>query len=166
MEIQCPNCNKIFNLDKKLIPEKGRLLQCGSCDNKWFFKPEVKNIEKVISNENYDNDIINNYDEKEKKFEKIETEENNNILSPNKNIELDEEVKSVNIEKHDKITNIRKINYIKLLIVTLISFVALILVLDTFKDALTPLFPDIKFLLNNLYETLKDLFLFFNDLVR
>ena len=166
MEIQCPNCNKIFNLDKKLIPENGRLLQCGSCDNKWFFKPKVKDIKKVISNENYENDIINTYDEKEEKFERVKNEEDNNTLSPNKNIELNEQVKSVIIDKHDKIINIVKINYIKLLIVALISFVALILVLDTFKDALTALFPNIKFLLNNLYETLKDLFLFFNDLVK
>ena len=38
MEIQCPKCNRSFKIDKSLIPEKGRLLQCGTCNHKWFFK--------------------------------------------------------------------------------------------------------------------------------
>ena len=38
MEIQCPKCNRSFKIDKSLIPEKGRLLQCGTCSHKWFFK--------------------------------------------------------------------------------------------------------------------------------
>ena len=38
MIINCPNCDKKFEIDKKLIPSNGRLLQCGSCNNKWFFK--------------------------------------------------------------------------------------------------------------------------------
>ena len=41
MIISCNNCNKKFNLDSNLIPENGRLLQCASCDHKWFFKKEV-----------------------------------------------------------------------------------------------------------------------------
>ena len=45
------------------------------------------------------------------------------------------------------------------------SILALILILDTFKDILIKIFPNIKILLNNLYETLKDISLFFYDLV-
>jgi len=164
MEIQCHNCNKMFNLDKKLIPDNGRLLQCGSCNYKWFFKLDIKKIKNVIPQQNFNNDIINN-NEKEEKFDEIKIHENNNILSPNKNIHINENIKSVTIDENDKIPNIKKVNYIKLLTVALISIVALLLILDTFKDAITPLFPNIKFLLNNLYETLKDLILFFNDLI-
>ena len=58
-----------------------------------------------------------------------------------------------------------KINYIKFFFVVIISTVALILILDTFKDILIKIFPNIKILLNNLYETLKDISLFFYDLV-
>ena len=47
MIIDCNNCNKKFNVDSSLIPDKGRLLQCTSCDHKWFFKKEV--LEKKIS---------------------------------------------------------------------------------------------------------------------
>ena len=47
MIITCNNCNKKFDIDSTLIPDKGRLLQCASCDHKWFFKKEV--LEKKIS---------------------------------------------------------------------------------------------------------------------
>ena len=55
MEIQCPNCNRSFKIDKSLIPEKGRLLQCGTCGHKWFFKNiihETKTKTVNISEEN------------------------------------------------------------------------------------------------------------------
>ena len=61
--------------------------------------------------------------------------------------------------------NVNKINYIKFFLVIIISIVALILILDTFKDILIKIFPNIKILLNNLYETLKDISLFFYDLI-
>ena len=38
MIIECPNCNKKFNLDEKLIPENGRILKCGNCDHVWHYK--------------------------------------------------------------------------------------------------------------------------------
>ena len=46
MIINCDNCNKNFDIDSSLIPEKGRLLQCNACDHKWFFKREI--IEKSV----------------------------------------------------------------------------------------------------------------------
>ena len=41
MIISCNNCNKEFNIDSSVIPEKGRLLQCSSCNYKWFFRKKV-----------------------------------------------------------------------------------------------------------------------------
>ena len=38
MIITCPNCNKQFKIDNSLIPDEGRDLQCGSCNNVWFYK--------------------------------------------------------------------------------------------------------------------------------
>ena len=47
MIIVCPCCEKKFEVDGNLIPEKGRTLQCGFCDQKWFFKKSDK--EKIIT---------------------------------------------------------------------------------------------------------------------
>ena len=41
MIISCINCNKKFDINSNLIPLKGRLLECSSCNHQWFFKKEV-----------------------------------------------------------------------------------------------------------------------------
>ena len=51
MIIVCPSCGKNFNVDEKLIPDKGRLLKCGSCNQTWFFNKN-ENVEiKLSTNE-------------------------------------------------------------------------------------------------------------------
>ena len=53
MIIPCQNCNKKFDIDRNLIPKKGRLLQCNSCNHKWFFKEEIEiRIDIPSTNEN------------------------------------------------------------------------------------------------------------------
>ena len=47
MIIACPKCKKKFDIEDSLIPEKGRLLQCSSCDNKWFFKKTIEVRKKL-----------------------------------------------------------------------------------------------------------------------
>ena len=46
-----------------------------------------------------------------------------------------------------------------------ISFVALVIILDTFKSPISIKFPGINIMLNNLYESVKDIFLFIKDLI-
>ena len=48
MIIICPCGEKKFQIEDKLIPTEGRLLQCGSCNKEWFFKKEK--IEPTKSN--------------------------------------------------------------------------------------------------------------------
>jgi predicted Zn finger-like uncharacterized protein len=52
MIISCIKCNKKFDIDDRLIPEKGRLLECSSCNHKWFFKNVNSNniVKKELSN--------------------------------------------------------------------------------------------------------------------
>ena len=49
--------------------------------------------------------------------------------------------------------------------VAIITFIGLIILLDTFKKPLVKIFPELEILLFNLYETLKDIELFIKDLV-
>ncbi len=73
MIIECQNCNKKFDLEDKLIPLKGRLVQCGFCHSQWHQLPnnttsslEEKVIDKVdISKEEAKEQSIN----KKKKLE-------------------------------------------------------------------------------------------------
>ena len=148
MIITCPSCEKKFEIDQKLIPREGRLLQCGSCSHEWFFKLDIveeKNEEKIKT--------------KAKTDLEISKEDKNLSLNTESDIETDETIKK---EKKDKV----KINYLNILLVIIITFVALILVLDTFKNQLTSIFPNISFFLDNLYQSLEDIKLFVLDLIK
>ena len=151
MEIQCPKCNRSFKIDMSLIPEKGRLLQCGTCSHKWFFKNIIHENKTKTVNINEENILK-------------KPEITKKIHNPKININ-EEGYNKIEIKGDIRKKKVDKINYIKFFFVVIISTVALILILDTFKDILIKIFPNIKILLNNLYETLKDISLFFNDLL-
>ena len=148
MIIDCPVCNKKFDIDQDLIPTDGRLLQCGGCDHKWFFKLNI-NEKKP---------------EKEIKI-KPKKDFNINVESTDKNLK-----KEINVETEKIIPKKKKekksINYLNIILVIIISTTAFILVLDTFKNQLTSVFPNIKFLLNNLYQSIEDIKLFILDLIK
>jgi len=161
MIIECTNCNKKFEVDPELIPEKGRSIQCGSCDHKWFYKKDTQETILEINNEaavdeikqeiKITKDVIN-----EKADEKKATEE---IVKERI------ETKQNNEEKPLKKSNILN-KIISYLVVAIISFVALIIVLDTFKTPLNNIFPNLELLLFNLYETFEDIGLFLKDLIK
>ena len=142
MIIACPKCKKKFDIEDSLIPEKGRLLQCSSCDNKWFFKKTI---------------------EVKKKIERISTKtKTNKIPKETEDIIIEAEKNNTRVE------TIKKINLpiLNLLLVILISFTALIIFLDTFKIQINNFVPGFEFLLENFYETLKDFYLFTIDLIK
>ena len=169
MIITCNNCNKKFNIDSNLISDKGRLLQCASCDHKWFFKKEV--LENTVSpiDEETGIDNINIFDQNNSSINEEESVSN----APKNEVEVDleEETKEkieVNINESTQVnTKPKKQKNFKILnifVVAIISFVAFIIIVDTFKYPIGKIFPNVEFLLYNLYETIKDISLFIRDL--
>ena len=79
------------------------------------------------------------------------------------NIIEDEKENTNNVENKIKESNL---NYFKIILVAIISFVAFIIILDTFKNPLTSIFPNIKIILDNLYQSLHDIKLFMLDLFK
>ena len=148
MQINCPNCNKKFEINDDLIPSSGRLLQCGSCSNKWFYKR--------IDNNEYNEQIL------------PEAQENDlDISIPiKKRIKIKTEDKKITTEENVKKKGLKLINFFKLFLVLIITFISLIILIDTFKTQIFKTFPSINFVLENLYETLKDINLFFKDLIK
>ena len=181
MIITCNNCNKKFNVDSNLIPDKGRLLECASCNHKWFFKKEVlKNtvspIVEDIDNDNVNvfdqnnptnNDEINPSDLSKDKVEIDTVEELNEKIEiykkeeTKKNIEvnINEDIPVISKPKKPK-----KFKILNFFIVAIISFVAFIILVDTFKYPIGKIVPNIEFILYNLYESIKDISLFITDL--
>ena len=66
--------------------------------------------------------------------------------------------------KYEKKSSFTLGKFLRYILVFIISFVALIILLDTFKSPLEIIFPNLELVLYNLYETLKDIILFIKDL--
>ena len=162
MIIECTNCNKKFRVDDDLIPEDGREIICGSCNYAWHFKPE-KTSEKslVLDNEMIDlqkKTVQNNTDFQED-FSNTKSEKN----TKNDQIKLTNKTK-VDLKIDTKNTYSKTSNFFSYSIVVIISFIALIILVDTIKSPLINIFPGLEIVLFNLFETLKDLRLFIIDL--
>ena len=145
MIIVCPCGKKKFEIDQSLIPKEGRLLQCGSCNEKWFFNEEKKEVSET----------------------KID-DENKKVTSSN-STDVNLEANQISLE--DNIDNVIKVKnnfsfsiFLSYILVSIISFIALIILIDTFKSPLYRIFPNLELILFNLFETLKDIKLFIKDL--
>ena len=147
MIIVCPCCEKSFHLDESLIPDKGRLLKCGSCDQTWFFNKNISEQTKPLIDKSI----------KQKKI----LYEDENIDKAETNVPIKSGSELVEYTSKYDFTFGKFLSYI---IVSIITFVAIIIVLDTFKDPLGNIFPNLELILYNLFETLRDLILFAKDL--
>ena len=170
MIITCNNCNKNFDIDSILIPDKGRLLQCASCDHKWFFKKEV--LEKKISpiNEDTSIDNVNIFDQNNSSINDEESVSD----APNDEVEVDLEEENkekieINIDEtpqeNTKPKKQKNFKILNIFVVIIISFVAFIIIVDTFKYPIGKIVPNVEFILYNLYESIKDISLFIRDLI-
>jgi predicted Zn finger-like uncharacterized protein len=170
MIIICKNCSKKFDLDSNLIPEKGRLLQCASCDHKWFFKKEA--LENTVSpnDEDISIDSVNIFD---KNNSSINDEESVSDITKNEiEVDLEEEIKEKNEINVNKIIQVKtkpkkqkNFKILNICIVVIISFIAFIIIVDTFKYPIGKIVPNFEFILYNLYESIKDISLFIRDLI-
>ena len=137
MIISCPACKKNFEIDANLMPSEGRNLQCGSCLNVWFYKPEKNILELKIK----DNTTDLNKDDNENRKDKA-------------------------LVKYEKKTKLNFFNFVGYFFVLIISFVALLIILDTFQPLLLTIFPNLELILFNFNEILLDIFLFIKDLIK
>jgi len=157
MIIQCTNCNKKFEVDPELIPEKGRTIQCGSCDHNWFYKKDISQPSSEIHEEI---PVV-----EETQEINISNQDIGEINIPDEKLENKTDTKQIDDKINSKKSNVFN-KIISYLIVAIISFVALIIVLDTFKTPLNNIFPNLEQILFNLYETFEDISLFFKDLIK
>ena len=152
-------------IDNSMIPDEGRDLQCGSCNHLWFYKIEEKNNEILeLKQEIISESIETKVEDKEEQIE--EKKQPEEII---KN-EINNRKKEKNLEKQKNKTTFKKTEvkgnkFFSYLIVFIISFVALIILLDTLKTPLINVFPGIEIILFNLFETLQDIKLFIIDLI-
>ena len=158
MIINCIKCTKKFEVNASLIPNNGRTIQCGSCNHIWFYKPKIEQskneIKTEVSSSNSNNNVVENKEDDHANEKLLKTDETKNT-EPSSN-ELINEIKK---------TTFSVSKFLSYFLVFLITFIALIIVLDTFKSPLSSIIPGLEIFLYNFFETLKDLYLLIKNLL-
>ena len=164
MIIECPTCSKKFNIDEKLIPDEGRLLKCGNCEHTWFFKKEEKI--KLDTETTKINQIEENKSEINIEPVDVPIKQTKKIRKKNSKKSSTKESTSKELVSIDKSSISRENNIIKKIFLIIISIIAFILLIDTFKNQISVIFPGIVQMSDSLYQVINDLKLFIKDLVR
>jgi predicted Zn finger-like uncharacterized protein len=184
MIISCSNCNKKFDIDEGLIPNKGRLLQCNNCNHKWFFQKKIIKENASNATANKPSEELGYLNKDLKPFNKeiqttkaespmdmalLDSQPKDSVPINESSIEDKTDKKKGKIDDNNlkiiKFNEKKNYNILSLTIVFIISFIALIIFLDTFQKPIKNIIPNIEFILYSLYNTLHDIILFFSDLI-
>ena len=104
MIIKCPHCNSNYEIEKKLLPQKGRKVKCFTCSNYWIQHVDGKvvklNLEDSFSTElNRRENLVKNSLNKSKIISK-KTDEKDSILTAQQEKELLSSLAISEIEKN------------------------------------------------------------------
>jgi small-conductance mechanosensitive channel len=134
------------------------VIMCG------FINPILNNLKNEIktevSNPNSNDNIVENKEDDHANEKLSKTDETNNL----ENVANTEPSSNKLINKNKK-TTFSVSKFLSYFLVFLITFIALIIVLDTFKTPLSSIIPGLEIFLYNFFETLKDLYLFLKNLL-
>ena len=165
MIISCNSCEKKFVIPDQAITLDGRVVQCGSCGNKWRQFP--KNEEKISS-------------VKIKKNKKITKISETKILKPKKKIS--KKKREINLyspeylakkhginlnETNDKPVKKNKTSFgfYSSLFIFLVFTIAFSRILYFFQDFIITKLPFTEFYLRYFFESIKNLFEIWKDLI-
>ena len=154
MIIVCPSCSKNFNVRDDQIPDKGRLLQCSNCKHEWFYTKNTISADNNIdefSNDDLTQESFGIINEDDDKHDEVILEDKKDVSEKPKNIQKQK---------------VKQVNFFKLLLVFIISFVAFILIVDTFMVQISEYAPFTEKYLDNLYQSIIDISLFFQNLIK
>ena len=176
MIITCPCNKKKFKIDANLIPSTGRELKCGSCGHVWFYNNESKDeiLNKI--------EINNKLETQNKKFEDkslnlspelkdvlIKNEDNAILKKVKTSVELVENSnnfpKNINKKKRNKKKE-KPISFINKIISSLITLIAIIVLIDTFRNEIINFLPGLNPAFNSFYAIIADINSFIKDLIR
>ena len=185
MIIECKNCLKKFTVRDSDIPINGRTVQCSNCSTQWLQMPithstatddfDVEDVERESSS-----DEFKASDGKKYKFlgsqwaQVLPTGKTGRLakkkISNELNILTGKKKKSKGkiIIKSDQSTNQYQeteggMGIFSFLIVLIFLATAIILFLDTFKNQLTPFFPDLENYLVYIFESINNIYVIIKD---
>ena len=166
MIISCNSCEKKFVVPDKAITLEGRVVQCGSCGNKWRQFPLKKEIGEKIKKTNTEKTVKNPQINKKKLIRKKKKREidlySPEYLAKKHGITLGANTNSLKSKSSsNKEISFGFYAYLIIIIVFLIFFLKL---LYFFQDKFIALFPFTEIYLNTLFEIITNFFHFWRDL--
>ena len=144
----------------KNIHEPKKLVQ----ENEWYKDNYYAWESSTHSNWRFVNKLTNEVRTTEKGTITSNIQKNKKSKKINKIYNDENKFSEDNIQKDLK--NKKSVGHLSYLLVAIISFIALILLLDTFRIHISSFVPNLDFYLSSLYESLRDIFLFFKDLLK
>ena len=167
MIISCNSCEKKFIVPDKAITSDGRVVQCGSCGNKWRQFPLKKEISKKIKSIDTEKNVKEPQINKKKPIRKKKKREidlySPEYLAKKHGINLDANTNNLKFKNNTtKEASFGFYAYLLILIIFLIFFLKL---LYFFQDKLIALFPFTEIYLDILFEIITNFFHFWRDLV-
>ena len=142
MIIQCQNCKKKFQIDDLAIPENGRKVQCGNCGTQWIQQKENLKLEKESE---------------------ISIEKNFHQINPSASLPS-KKINKRKIKRDKKIAKSPGLGFIGFIIIFIIVFAATVGILETFKNNLSPLWPQLETQLNFVYESINNILIIIKEL--
>ena len=167
MILNCNSCGKKFVVPDNAITSSGRIVQCGSCGNKWKqFPPQnLKNetvIDKKISPsiKKSVSKITNPKTKKVKKPREI------NLYSP-EYLQKKHGISLNNVEKNKKQINDKKVSFgfYNSLLLFIVVIITASRGLYFFQDFIIQAFPFTEFYLNYFFESMRNMFEIFKNLI-
>ena len=167
MILTCNSCGKKFVVPDSAITVSGRTVQCGSCGNKWKqFPPQnLKNetpIDKKISLP------IKKQVTKipKQKTKKIKKPREINLYSP-EYLQKKHGISLNNEETNKKLVSVKKVTFgfYNSLLLFLVVIISISRSLYFFQDFITQNFPFTEFYLNYFFESIRNMFEIFKNLI-
>ena len=161
MLVNCNSCQKKFTVPDSAITEAGRLLQCGSCGNKWTQYPikqestkverTNKEITKKITPKIKQSPKVNKTNQLAKKKKREINLYSDEYLKKKHGITISDNSNNIGIKKNKK--NVSNSSFFIYLINTSILIIFMLGVLNLTKDVMISNYPLVEPYINTLYET-------------
>ena len=167
MILSCNSCEKKFVVPDKAITSSGRVVQCGSCGNKWKQFPNKNEIEKIPAPKETGIKKSSNLTKNSKSSKKrVKKSREINLYSP-EYLKKKHGISLENIEQSKKTIASKKVSFG--FYNSLILFVFLTIVLSKslhfFQNYIVQLFPFTEFYIDYFFESIKNMFEIWKDLV-
>jgi len=168
MILSCDSCQKKFVVPDQAITSAGRVVQCGTCGNKWKQFPIKDEIKKNITRKNFEVKKITSITKMHQpKKKRVKKNREINLYSPEylkkkHGISLNE----TNKETIKKSTNEKvSFGFYNSIILFLVLIIAFSKAMHFFQDFIIQILPFTEFYIDYFFESIRNMFEIWKNLI-